>query len=918
VPQDKLSHGVLPNGLRYLVRSNARPAARAALSLVVRVGSLAEREEERGVAHFLEHLAFNATEKFDHHELVAHLESAGLAFGACQNAYTSSDETVYEFLVPTDVPGLLDTMLSILAQFASRIRVAQADVDAERGAILEEWRSGRSSGGRAAEAAWKLMHAGCLYADRLPIGLESVIRGVSAETVRGFYSRWYWPQHMAIVAVGDWTDAERRAVVETVTQVFGALGPPLGAPDAPPPLPVAPVSAHTEPRAACHVEPALTESSVIVVWKAPREPLASARDYRRALVRQLFELCLSARLFRASRGADPPFYSASVALDSPVTSVDTASLSASTPVGGILVALRALLRTVAAVRVHGFTHAEVARARSRLLADTEQNYLERDQAYSTALRDEYVRHVTNGEAVLESELEYRLSHALLHSITEADVAACAARLTMSDSCVVRAACGAAESQPPTEAELVAVLREEAAAEAAGDVSPPADDVAAPPELLPLPALTPDAAVEEIRQWSRAGATELRLRNGMRVVYKRTAILDDQILIAGAAHGGLSEVGAGDMYPSAACASMLAGEAGVFGHSPEELDDILAGRRCSVSPGFSAYRRDIAGDASPADLDSALALIHLLFISTPKADAGALAVPLRLMREGIRSQRRDPHWNFSTAVKKLNYGRCYFLEPLTERDLDRVRPNDALVLFADAFKNPAAFTLCLVGALPEDDEALMALIVQYLGTIPAADAPPVLLPSHVTPLPFAFPKAPIRQEVRVVMPEPQAAAQLSWPLTLAAGEAGNGDAHAVGGAMMREMLCVRLACRVLETRLLKLLRFRFGDVYSVSVSPYLGLEAPSANLPLRGDCAVSFSCDPDAAWRLVELALDELASLQADGPSAEDCATAVELERRAFELSAAENHYYLERLLSAYHVRFPTLSAHLFSASEADD
>lgn len=123
-------------------------------------------------------------------------------------------------------------------------------------------------------------------------------------------------------------------------------------------------------------------------------------------------------------------------------------------------------------------------------------------------------------------------------------------------------------------------------------------------------------------------------------------------------------------------------------------------------------------------------------------------------------------------------------------------------------------------------------------------------------------------------------------------------------MMREMLSVRLACRVLETRLLKLLRFRFGDVYSVSVSPYLGLEAPSANLPLRGDCAVSFSCDPDAAWRLVELALDELASLQADGPSAEDCATAVELERRAFELSAAENHYYLERLLSAYHVRSP--------------
>ena len=369
------------------------------------------------------------------------------------------------------------------------------------------------------------------------------------------------------------------------------------------------------------------------------------------------------------------------------------------------------------------------------------------------------------------------------------------------------------------------------------------------------------------------------------------------------YGGLSEVGGGEMYSSAVCASVLAGEAGIFGHSPEELADLLAGRRCNVSPNIGAYGRDFSGDTSPADLDCALSLIHLLFTTSPKADgAASLAVPLRLMREYIRSRRHDPFWNFKTTVKRLNYGDSYYLKPLTERDLDRVRPAAALEFFAAAFANPAAFTICLVGALPEDDATLEALVVQYLGTIPATDQPAVTPPSLVTPLPFAFPPSPIRQEVRVTMPEPQAAAQMSWPLTIASSLVGNEDARAVSAVVMGETLTVRLACRILETRLLKLLRFRFGDVYSVTVNPYYGMEAPSATPPLHGDCAVSFSCDPDAAWRLVELALDELAVLQAHGPSAEDCTTAVELERRAFELSQAENSCWLERLLAPYQVR----------------
>lgn len=809
--------------------------------------------------------------------------------------------------MPLDTEGLLARALAILAQFACRVRIAPEDVNSERGAILEEWRAGRDARGRAAESAWRLMHEGTLYAERLPIGLESVIRNVGAATVRGFYTKWYRPENMALVAVGDWSDEGRAAVVNAVREAFGGVAPPPDAPSPAPPLRVEPFAPHAEPRATCHYERELTDSTVQLSFKAPRAPLATAAQLRRQIAHELFEACLNARLFRASRGASPPHYSASADMDAPLLSVDMTILSAKAFAGGIVPALRALATQLASVRMHGFTPAEVRRARARLDADIQQAWVERDQAYSTALRDEYVRHFLSGEAVVDAQLEARLSRALLASITDDEVAALAANLTRAGSCVVRAACGAAERRPPSEAELLAVLAEVEALEASGSLPPPADDAAAPDALMAAPPeITADAVIESRREWPRLGVTELRLRNGMRVAYKRTDFLDDQILLSGFAHGGLSEVPPerGGRYPSAACAVLLASEAGFFGHAPEVLDDLLAGRRCSVAPVLGAYRREFGGDQSPDDVETALTLCHLLFTTRPAAPPEELAVALRMTRESIRSQARDPGWRFSTEVKRLNYGRCYFLEPLTERGLSRVRPEESLAIFDAAFRNPAEFTVCLVGAL--DAEALEPLVVRFLATIPRTEEPPPRLPSQITPLPWRFPDAPVRREVRVAMAEPQAAAQLTWPLQICGGAAGAEAAvrgvRAEAALVLESVLMVRLACRVLESRLLKKMRFCYGDVYSVSVTPYYGLEAPSAPPPLRGDCAVTFACDPAAAWRLVDLALDELELLQRDGPSAEDCATAAELERRAHELQTAENGFWLERIISGFQVR----------------
>ena len=271
---------------------------------------------------FSEHLAFNATEQFEKHAIVTFLESIGAAFGPCQNAYTSADETVYELLVPIDKEDTLRRALSVLSEWACRTRCSPADLAKERGAVLEEWRQGRDARGRAFEAAWRTIYGGCRYADRLPIGTEAVIRGCSAESVRRFYTKWYRPQHMAVVAVGDFAACGGRpAVVAALREVFSAVAPPADAPWPAPVPPTAQFVAHAQPRYLAYSERQLTDSTVAVSWTHPASPLACAADFARTLAEDLFCSCLNQRLFRIARRREPPFYSASVSVDSPLRAV---------------------------------------------------------------------------------------------------------------------------------------------------------------------------------------------------------------------------------------------------------------------------------------------------------------------------------------------------------------------------------------------------------------------------------------------------------------------------------------------------------------------------------------------------------------------------------------------------------------------
>ncbi|CAI5506607.1 unnamed protein product [Closterium sp. Naga37s-1] len=989
-PEGAVMHGRLDNGVTYYVRRNAKPQHRAALALAIRVGSLAEEEAERGVAHILEHLAFSATRRYSNHDIVRFLESIGAEFGACQNAYTSADETVFELQLPVDKPELLPHAISILADFASEIRVSEEDVEKERGAVLEEWRERRNAMGRMQDAHWQLLMHGSKYAERLPIGLESVIRGVPAAAVKRFYHTWYHPANMAVVAVGDFPDAQ--AVVALIAEHFAAKLPLC--PSALSAVPEEPFHPHSQPRFSVFVEREAGGSAVMVTCKAPVQAMVTPMDYRQYLVEELFQAALSHRLFLLSRRPNPPFYAAAATVEALVKSTRSFSLSASCQDKGTLKALEALWMEVARVQVHGISDRELAMARVQCLADVESAYVEREQTYSEALREEYLAHFLKDEPSPGIEYEARLAKALLPGITAARVNAVASEISPCNSCVVtigrprfrppslysnplpfglplpppslprhhssrggsggvrnlpqqqlrgedRGGQGAGHplftptrfplvspSRPPhspgiTAAEVAAVASEispssscvvkivEAKAQAtveaiqgviarvmrakdatvaamqadaakrvaleaeeAGRVALEAADAAArekdgeesagvvesggeegekegggeegkgvgigegggeenggleggeavelikpwtlddiPESIVQTPPVPGE--VEEQREYPGVGVTELRLSNGMRVAVKCTDFLDDQILISGYAYGGLSEVSEADYY-TAAMAQSIAGEAGIFGHPPAVMAELLAGKRVEVGGKLSSYMRVFSGECSPDDLETALQLVYQLFTCSVRAEAKDIALIKQMTREAVRGQQRDPFTAFANRVREISYGRSYQFKPITESDLKRVDYSRACEYFERAFKDPSPFTAVIVGSTRL--EQALPLIKQYLGGIPVpppSAAMPLYERDSLTALPFKFPDSLIREEVRRVMVEAQGYTQITFPLTIPASP-----------KVVEETMWVGFLTKLLETRIMQLLRFKHGQS--------LSFEALTACLP-------SFAC-----------------------------------------------------------------------------
>lgn len=848
--------GRLPNGLRYFLRQNARPANRVSLRLAVDVGSIHEDDDQRGLAHFLEHMAFNGSTHFKPGELVAFLESIGARFGPHVNASTSFDETIYMLDVPTDRPGYVDKGLLALRDFAGGASLTSEEIDKERGVVLEEWRGRLGAGSRVTDQQLPILFAGSRYADRLPIGLPDTLRTFPHERLRDFYRTWYRADRMAVVVAGDLPldDAER-----LVRERFSDLPTPTAAAPAVPRV----VPPHAETLYKMVTDSEAQRWSVTAAFKRTPEPEGTVGAYRRSIVRGLALAMLNQRLSEIARRPDAPFLSADAGASGLGRALAIFELSAEVPAGRIGPGLDAVVREARRAQQFGFTAPEIDRARQALLAGYEQAFNERGNAESPSLANELVRHVLQGEPAPGIAYEFALVRGFLPGITATELTAEMRTLVRDDSRVVLGVSPAVPSAPTDD-----TLRTALAAAFVGEVTPWSDGLAGR-ALVPSPPAR--GRVTGRRQIPEVGVTVLTLSNGMEVWLKPTTFKADQVVFSAYAYGGGSLASEAD-YSEAALAPALVAMGGLGGLTPVDLEKVLAGRIASASPDIDSHTHGVSGSSTPKDLETALQLVYLTFTAPGLTDEG-FALLQRRFSAMLENQRQSPRYLFGEKVRELTTSGHYSAKGLSTADVQALDLQVMRRDYAARFGNAADFTFFMVGAF--DEATVVPMVEQWLASLPSTGP----RRTAFRDMGMTFPAGTAKAEV-VKGKEPASQTAMAF--------------FADTGLNELEMHRARAASTLVGMRLRDILREQLGGTYGVSVN--YGNTAPQKGY---GTMTVSFGSAPDRVEALQKAVIDEVTRLRTEGPSADDLQKVQEMERRELETSATQNQYWLGSLQTVH-------------------
>jgi zinc protease len=847
----------LPNGLKYYIRKNGRPEKRVMLQLAVKAGSIDEADDQQGLAHFLEHMAFNGTKRFKPGELIAALESSGARMGPHVNAYTSFDETVYMFQLPTDKPGVVEKGVQALADFAGGMTLDPKEIDKERGVVIEEWRGGLGAASRLRDQQIPVLYYKSKYAERLPIGKPEILKSFKPERLRGFYTTWYRPDRMAVIAVGDIDPAQIEGLIKTEFA-------PLAKPSTAAPERVYDVPLNDETLVKVATDPEAQQSSVSVVRKRPREAQGAVGDYRRDVVHRLAFQMMNERFDELSRKPEAQFLGAGAYESGLSPTTGTVTLGASVQEGKITQGLSALVLEANRVSKHGFGPSEFDRAKKWMLASYERAYAERDKTESSSYTQEYVNHFLEGEPSPGIEYEIDLLKRLLPGITAAEVTSSAQRMLDDRGRVILAVSPQkAGLMVPAEADIRATIQK------AEDVAVTAwNDAATATELMTR---DPVAGVVASRsEMPDLGVTVLKLSNGVEAWLKPTDFKNDQVMFSLVSPGGGS-LAPPAIYTEATLAPAQVELSGAGGHKAVDLQKILAGKLASASPFVGPSSHGISGSSTPANLETALQLLYLEF-TAPGDDPEAFALIKKQLEAAYLNRERNPNLLFGEKLAQVNTSGHYTSQPLT---LDRIAKLDRAAImrfYKERFSNAADFTFVMVGAF-KVDEAL-PLVAEYVGSLPSKG----VATAKVHEMEIHFPTTIERAKVEKGR-EPRSQTVLSFAADppLEENEQSRADA----------------ATEVLEIALRDILREELGETYSVSV----GLVQP---LPQRGAgrISISFGSAPEKFDSMVQRILQEVQRLQKEGPSADLVNRAKEAAHREHETARKQNGFWLARLQSS--------------------
>lgn len=884
--------GTLSSGIPYYLMKNSRPANRLELMLVVNAGAVLEDDDQNGLAHFCEHMAFNGTQGFPKQELVNYLESMGVRFGADLNAYTNLDETVYMLTIPLDKPQNLIRGIQVIRDWAGFVTYDEEAINAERGVIMEELRLGRGAEERMQDKHRANMYWGSKYAQRNVIGDTNILLRAPGDNLRRFYRTWYRPENFAIIAVGD---IDPTNLESYLNKYFSS---PASSGERKSTRPQITLPPHKETLISIASDPELQGARAEIFIKRPADTVRTYADYKKNITRQMMMEMLNNRLAELSRKNPPPFANAGTGEYRMAREAMATYGIVSAADKNVLKSLNAMLTEMERAKRHGFTATELARAKESTLANMEKYYNERDKSESQQFARELTRHVLQVESVPGIIHEWEIFQGLVPTITVEDVNRIAGGLISQENRVITISVPEGNGfVKPTEQQVRDLLAavEAKKIDAYVDAAPTKPLMENPPVAGKITAL---------RTLSDVGATELQLSNGARVVYKKTDFKNDEILFSAQSWGGQSLGLEEDHITNMVAATVVdAGGVGEFGTN--ELMKMLSGKNVGIGPSISMYQETINGSSTPKDLRTFFELLYLGF-TAPRKDAEAFESWKAKMKAELANKEKSPEGVFIDTVMAVSTGNHPRSRTMSESSVDQINLDKAFEFYKKRFQYGSDFTYYFVGNF--DEEALKKYVETYIASLPSAppegSADGVRRPVASATQPFGKADATIAADGSIGTSTPPA--KENWKDVGIRTKKGQYRKTVYKGVEQKSTVLLSASgpmkytpesrydivalCEVMEITLREQMREEKGGVYFVSVQPNFD-KIPQEEFSI----SVYFGCAPERVDELVSTVKNEMVALRTKTVPDSLIAKVKEMQTKERETGIKTNRFWMQVL-----------------------
>ena len=852
--------GKLPNGLTYYIRKNVKPEKKVQLRLVVNAGSVLEDADQQGLAHFMEHMNFNGLKHFPKNELVSYLQSIGVKFGADLNAQTGFDETIYILPIPTDNQSKIDSGFTILEDWAGNALLDTAEINKERGVVLEESRLSKNATERMMKVFFPKLFNGSFYAQRLPIGKDSILETFKPESLKRFYKTWYRPDLMAVVVVGDIDPA---LAEKEIIKHFSQFKNPINQKPRPALIPIA---ERKKDDAVVVTDKEFPYTVVVITnFVEKKKNIVTWADYKQNIIEDLFNAILNQRLSELTKQADAPFVFGQASFEEMIRGYREFSSVAVVGNKTVKEAVDALVTTTESVKQFGFLAAELERAKSNIWNETEKAFTNKDKTESGVLVQGYINHYTSASPIIGITNRYNFVKDILPKITLEELNAYAKNVeSKQGKFAMILSSDKNKEKLPTAENLLTIL-----ADAHKIPVKAYEEKVIAKSLLEKQPVAGKIVGEKTN--AALGTTDLTLSNGVTVTIKPTEFKNDDIQLDAWRLGGSYNYSLADKQNAENAANVVM-TMGAGSFSPTNLEKFLSGKTVNVQPYVNPTEEGIQGNSSIKDLETFFQLVHLYF-TQPRKDETLFKAFIAQEKGFIQNMKANPSNYFADTLSKILYHNNPWASGIPDAsDFDKINMERAFAIYKEIYGNAYGLHLTLVGNI--DINKLKPLLEKYIASLPAKEKE------------NKFTDVGLRPVKGVVS------------ATIVKGAAKQSQVNVIftGDAVYskEENLIIKALTDVLNIKIIEQLREEMSGIYTG------GMGGGISKRPYNGyNITVRFPCGPENVDKLTKALFVLIKDAQDKGIEQKDLDKVKETLKKQYQDQLKQNDYWLDGLSGAW-------------------